>query len=284
MNADGTGQTNLTSNSATDERPAWSPDGTKIAFDTDRVGNRQIFVMNSNGTGQTNLSSNAVNDYSPNWSPDGTKITYDQQDTNNEIYSMNANGTGQTNLTNNAANDFRPAWSPDGTKIAFDTLRDGNSEIYTMNADGTVQTRLTNNAATDAAPDWQPLPASCTIKITNGGWIVTDDADQASFGGTAKETSTGAESGQENYLDHGPAEPMNVHSLTITDITCDSTLTKASIFGTATINGAGSHAFQIDVEDNGSPGKGTDHYRMRISDVGYDSGDHVLRAGNVQIH
>jgi hypothetical protein len=125
---------------------------------------------------------------------------------------------------------------------------------------------------------------ACAIKITNGGWIVTDDGDRGSFGGNAKETSTGADSGSEEYQDHGPADPMNVHSLSITDIGCDSTLTKASIFGTATVNGTGSHPFQIDVEDNGSPGKGTDHYRMRIPDIGYDSGYHILRGGNVQIH
>jgi hypothetical protein len=127
-------------------------------------------------------------------------------------------------------------------------------------------------------------PTPCTIKITNGGWIVTDDIDRANFGGNAKETSSGADSGQENYLDHGPADPMDVHSIQITDITCNADLTQASIFGTATVNGTGSHAFQIDVQDNGEPGKGTDHYRMRIPDIGYDSGDHILRGGNVQIH
>jgi sugar lactone lactonase YvrE len=123
---------------------------------------------------------------------------------------------------------------------------------------------------------------ACTIKVSNGGWIVTDDGDRASFGGIAKETSTGVDSGSEEYQDHGPAEPLNVHSLSITDVTCNETKTQASIFGQATIDGTGSHSFQIDVQDNGEPGKGTDHYRIRL-DTGYDSGDHTLRSGNVQI-
>jgi hypothetical protein len=123
----------------------------------------------------------------------------------------------------------------------------------------------------------------CAVKITNGGWIVTDDADRASFGGTARETSTGDISGQEHYLDQGPGEPMDVHSLNVLTITCNSTLTTASIFGQATIDGSGSHSYRIDVQDNGEPGKGKDHYRIRL-DTGYDSGDHLLRAGNVQIH
>jgi hypothetical protein len=127
-------------------------------------------------------------------------------------------------------------------------------------------------------------PTPCAIKITNGGWIVTDDGDRGSFGGVAKETITGVDSGNEEYQDHGPADPMNVHSLVITDLICDSDTTKASIFGTATIDGTGVHPFQIDVQDNGEPGKGNDHYRIRIPDVGYDSGDHILRGGNVQIH
>jgi hypothetical protein len=76
---------------------------------------------------------------------------------------------------------------------------------------------------------------------------------------------------------------MDVHSLNVLTITCNSTLTKASIFGQATIDGSGSHSYRIDVQDNGEPGKGKDHYRIRL-DTGYDSGDHLLRAGNVQIH
>ena len=59
MNADGTGQTRLTNNAAFDIEPAWSPDGTKIAFASDRDGNVEIYVMNADGTGQTRLTNNA---------------------------------------------------------------------------------------------------------------------------------------------------------------------------------------------------------------------------------
>jgi hypothetical protein len=76
---------------------------------------------------------------------------------------------------------------------------------------------------------------------------------------------------------------MSVKSIIIQAITCNTAQTQASIFGQATINGAGVHNFRIDVQDNGEPGKNNDHYRMRL-DTGYDSGDHILRGGNVQIH
>jgi hypothetical protein len=165
-----------------------------------------------------------------------------------------------------------------GTNAGGDTI----TACYDKNTN--TQCDVPTEPTATATKTWTQPPTPCTIKITNGGWIVTDDVDRASFGGVAKETSTGTDSGNEEYQDHGPADPMNVHSLEITDVTCDNTGTQASIFGNATVDGTGSHAFQIDVQDNGEPGKGTDHYRMRIPDIGYDSGDHILRGGNVQIH
>ena len=65
MNADGTAQTRLTNNAAIDDGPAWSPDGTKIAFTSNRDGNDEIYVMNADGTGQTRLTNNAADDSSP---------------------------------------------------------------------------------------------------------------------------------------------------------------------------------------------------------------------------
>jgi Tol biopolymer transport system component len=95
--------------------PAWSPDGTKMAFRRDRV---------------------------------------DSTTDDTEISIMNADGSNQRNLTNNTANDLGPAWSPDGSKIAFSSLRDGNSEIYIMNADGSNQVRITTTTANEDDIDW----------------------------------------------------------------------------------------------------------------------------------
>ncbi len=69
MNANGTAQTRLTFNSALDYRPAWSPDGSRIAFHTNRDGNLEIYVMNADGTAQTNLTHNPADDASPDWQP-----------------------------------------------------------------------------------------------------------------------------------------------------------------------------------------------------------------------
>jgi len=136
--------------------PAHSASG-RIAFVSDRDGNREIYVMNADGTGQTRLTNNPAWDGSPAWSPDGSKIAFhSDRDGDAEIYVMNVDGTGVSRLTNNPAWDGDAAWSPDGTKIAFDSNRDGNDEVYVMKADGTGQARLTNNPAEDGGPAWSP--------------------------------------------------------------------------------------------------------------------------------
>jgi Tol biopolymer transport system component len=113
MTADGSGQTNLTNNAAFDGTNTWSPDGTKIAFVSDRDGNSEIYVMNADGSGQTRLTNNAAIESFPDWSPDGTKMAFEtDRDANFEIYMMNVNGSGQINLTNNASDEHNPSWGP----------------------------------------------------------------------------------------------------------------------------------------------------------------------------
>ena len=123
---------------------------------------------------------------------------------------------------------------------------------------------------------------SCEVKVTQGGWIVAANGDRSTFGGNARSDALGNASGQQQYQDHGPAQPMNVHSINVLLITCSQDRKTAHITGTATIDGQGVHQFQIDVTDNGEPGT-NDVYHIRLSNR-YDSGFQRLQGGNVQIH
>jgi hypothetical protein len=136
----------------------------------------------------------------------------------------------------------------------------------------------------DTADKLWVLPVStpgCEVKITNGGWITALNGDTGSFGGNAKVDAAGVVSGNEEYQDHGPVFPMNLHGNVLVVI-CESA-TAATIYGSATIDGAGSHFYRIRVQDNHEPGTGFDKYGI-IADNGYASGDQTLEGGNVQVH
>jgi hypothetical protein len=122
-------------------------------------------------------------------------------------------------------------------------------------------------------------PSTAGCKVTGGGRITAANGDKGTFGGNAMGNGP---SGQEEYQDHGPAMDMNVHSISVLSVVCNSDKTAATIFGMATVDGGGSYVFGIDVKDLGEPGK-NDRYHIRLSN-GYDSGDQQLDGGNIQIH
>ena len=150
VNADGSGQRNLTREWGLDRLPVWSSDGKKIAF----VSNRdvkcrgEIYVMNADGHGLRRLTRNGLADALPMWSPNGTQIAFLRfsvppacggwaRDPGPNVYVMNADGTRQRRL----ARGYPSAWSADGRKIAF-TGPDDRPGMYVMNADGSAQRRL----------------------------------------------------------------------------------------------------------------------------------------------
>ncbi|MDX6695754.1 MAG: TolB protein [Blastocatellia bacterium] len=169
--------------------PAWSPDGSKIAFTSRRDGNfnLDIYVMNADGSSQTRLTTNAAEDRDPTWSPDGSKIAFTStRDGNHEIYVMNADGSNQVNVTNFPnGNEAQPSWSQDG-RIAFMRLENRNNsveEIYAMNADGSSQTRIVSNGATSWTPAWQtfssiptPTPTPTPIPVYSVSGRVVDSS------------------------------------------------------------------------------------------------------------
>jgi len=125
------------------------------------------------------------------------------------------------------------------------------------------------------------LPVTTPLcEITNGGWIIAENGDRATFGGYAKANESGATQGQQQYQDHGPVQGLKMQSINVQAIICDGS-TQASIFGQATINGSGIVNYRINVQTLGGPGKGQDTYQLILDD--YNSGEQTLRGGNIQI-
>ena len=165
MNADGSGQRQLTSGKRVDGSPSWSPDGRKIAFSSDRNGNTDICVIDANGSSETRLTDNPASDSNPSWSPDGATIlftssrdTVEATRTVREIYVMNGDGTNQTRLTHDGFVQVGK-WSPDGTRILYTSQFTGTGPlgIYLMKPDGTDRlTILSDEEQTNSSPSFSP--------------------------------------------------------------------------------------------------------------------------------
>lgn len=163
MNADGTGQTQITHDPVTHDSPSWSPDGKKIAFVFDDGKQEAIYIMNPDGTGQERMTDERHKYIHPNWSADSSKLIFCSDDdlqpprkNASEIYSLDLKTRQLTTIISGGTNTY-PSWSPDGTKIAFrKMLGEMNSEVFVADSDGSNQRNLSNHPAFDGWPSWSP--------------------------------------------------------------------------------------------------------------------------------
>ncbi len=191
MNPDGSELANISGPSArADERPAWSPDGSRIAFHSTRGGEQypNIWVMNADGTEPVNLTNSYPYDGYPTWSPDGSRIAFESRRRGmvHDIWVMDADGSNLVNLTEHhppagthASAQRAPAWSPDGTLIAFDSSAGGGVDIWVMKPDGTEPLNLTNSSGVDRNPAWSPDGSRIAFSSTRDGpldiWAMNAD-------------------------------------------------------------------------------------------------------------
>lgn len=162
MHADGSNRVNLTNHDDDDVLPRWSPDGTKIAFQSKRNGEWEIFVMNADGSDSRRLGVGGR----AKWSPDGSKILFDvarPDPWQHDPFIMNDDGSGRRkladlpNLTTTSV-----SWSPDGTRVMLHGIVDDNwlMKIYVVNVDGSDLTDITKNLT----------PAKGFTNILPGPW------------------------------------------------------------------------------------------------------------------
>ena len=152
ISANGSRQTRLTPIQGIDSFPAWSPDGKRIAFCSNRAGAMDIFVMNADGSGTSRVTADAAADTNPIWSPDGNRIAFTsyRRQGDGSVYVVGADGRGERWICDAGS---PAAWSPDGNRI----LVASDGQITVIGTDGQHQRRLTrpNGRALDGvfSPD-----------------------------------------------------------------------------------------------------------------------------------
>lgn len=145
--------------------PAWSQNGTRIAFTSNRDGRTHIFVMKPDGTGTRRVTDTEHSDNHPSWSPDGRVIVFERE---GALYRVRSTGGTATRVGKGFGASADPAYSPDGKLIAYDYRQPGYSikEIYVMSADGTDNRRVTDLREVSSYPAWSPDGSTLAFQST----------------------------------------------------------------------------------------------------------------------
>ena len=154
---DGDLELRLTDNPLGENEPAWSSDGTLIAYSILGDAGLDIWVTAVSEGEARAVTSGAGDEHGPTWSPDGSKLAFTS--TNSIIEVVNLDGNGRQHVTDGSASDFDPSWSPDGARIAYARdATDGveNSDIWLMDPSGASKEALTNMEGAEYRPAWSP--------------------------------------------------------------------------------------------------------------------------------
>jgi len=159
--------------------PAWSPDGSKLAFTSNRDGNPEIYIMNRDGSGLRRMTTNPAIDVTPTWSPTGNQIAWVSDRTGNpKIYIMNADGTGQRMLIGDYSD--RPTWSSEPfNEIAYAARTGPGYDIKIYSFASGESKRITDGIGSNESPAFSPNGRHIAFVSTRNGkaQIFTIDRD-----------------------------------------------------------------------------------------------------------
>jgi TolB protein len=137
--------------------PAWSPDGSKVAYVSFEKQKPIIYVQNLVTGHRAIISNEKGSNSAPSWSPDGTKLALSLSKTGNtQVFIVNADGSGMHRLTNSNGIDTEPQFSADGQSVYFVSDRSGGPQIYKMSINGGQATRVTFNGSYNISPRVSP--------------------------------------------------------------------------------------------------------------------------------
>jgi len=165
----------------TNAYPAYSPDGSRIAYMSNADGDFDIYVAVPDSGVRRKLTDAPGQDGQPVWSPDGSRIAFRSvRDGNSQIYVMDADGSNPVNLSRNGFVDEHPVWSPDGARIVFASERppsgggEPNYDLFSMAADGTDVRRITDTPEVETYPALSPDGSriACRRILASGDWEV----------------------------------------------------------------------------------------------------------------
>ncbi len=166
MDFDGDNQRRITNSRTLSLAPDWSPDGTKIVYQSYEKDTPGLWLIGKDGTGKRPIPVPTQLNASPSFSPDGRTIAFcGSVRGNTEIYTVQTDGSGLKRLTENAAIDSTPRWSPNGREIAFTSNRQGSPQIFIMDLEGANVRRVTQagnwNDEAAFSPDGGRLAFAC---------------------------------------------------------------------------------------------------------------------------
>jgi TolB protein len=158
--------------------PDWSPDGTQIAFSSNRGGSSyDVWTAAFPSGSLSRITASPAGEGMPVWSPDGTKFAYYGDESGNyDIWVVSASGGSPTQVTDDPGTDMMPTWSPDGTRLAFISDRSGSQEVWivTLATGALVQVTATPDQE-ESGPDWSPDGREIAYHMTfwSGGiWVI----------------------------------------------------------------------------------------------------------------